>query len=77
MATSRNDEIRPVTEPPYAVDENAEQVTVLGTMGQDPDAKQTISMRSWIIVILCGIAMFQNTYIAIVRPLPFPSPPPS
>lgn len=47
----------------YAVDENNEPVTVLGTMGQDPNEKQTLSARAWIILILCGVAQFQNTFI--------------
>ncbi|KAH8658501.1 major facilitator superfamily domain-containing protein [Xylariales sp. PMI_506] len=34
-------------------------------MGQDPNEKQAVSMQSWIIVLLCGLAMFQNTYISI------------
>jgi hypothetical protein len=49
----------------YAVDETNNPVTVLGTMGQDPDAKQSISLKTWVIVALCCLAQMQKS-------VPFP-----
>jgi len=43
----------------YAVDAKDEQVTVIGTMGQDPDHKQPVSWRAWAIVSICALATFQ------------------
>lgn len=43
----------------YAVDAKDEQVTVIGTMGQDPDHKQPVSWRAWAIVAICALATFQ------------------
>lgn len=54
----------------YAVGSDNEPITVLGTMGQDPDAKQHIPWTAWIIVFFCGVAMVQNTYIGWVGYLP-------
>lgn len=47
----------------YAVNEHNEQVTVIGTMGQDPNERQPIGWRTWAIVVLCAIASFQNVYL--------------
>ncbi|BGP71293.1 hypothetical protein NBRC10513v2_004662 [Rhodotorula toruloides] len=49
----------------YAVDETNTPVTVIGTMGQDPDEKQSISWKTWIIVALCCLAQMQNTFLGI------------
>ncbi|BGP33028.1 hypothetical protein JCM10296v2_004817 [Rhodotorula toruloides] len=49
----------------YAVDETNTPVTVFGTMGQDPDEKQSISWKIWIIVALCCLAQMQNTFLDI------------
>ncbi|KAI4791494.1 MFS general substrate transporter, partial [Aureobasidium sp. EXF-8846] len=49
----------------YAVDAKDEQITVIGTMGQDPDHKQPVSWRAWAIVGICALATFQNTYYGI------------
>ncbi|KAG9557648.1 MFS general substrate transporter, partial [Aureobasidium melanogenum] len=49
----------------YAVDSKDEQVTVIGTMGQDPDHKAPVSWRAWAIVAICALATFQNTYYGI------------
>ncbi|THX01120.1 MFS general substrate transporter [Aureobasidium pullulans] len=49
----------------YAVDSKDEQVTVIGTMGQDPDHKTPVSWRAWAIVAICALAAFQNTYFGI------------
>ncbi|GAA5854279.1 hypothetical protein JCM9279_005106 [Rhodotorula babjevae] len=49
----------------YAVDEDNTPVTVLGTMGQDPDHQEKISWRTWLIVALCALAQLQNTYISV------------
>jgi len=43
----------------YAVDAKDEQVTVIGTMGQDPDHKQPVPWRAWAIVAICALATFQ------------------
>jgi hypothetical protein len=43
----------------YAVDAKDEQITVIGTMGQDPDHKQPVSWRAWAIVGICAMAVFQ------------------
>jgi hypothetical protein len=43
----------------YAVDAKDEQITVIGTMGQDPDHKQPVSWRAWAIVAICALATFQ------------------
>lgn len=61
----------------YAVDEDNVPVTVLGTMGQDPDHQnEKISWRVWVIVALCALAQMQNTYISCApassSPLPLP-----
>lgn len=51
----------------YAVDETNTPVTVLGTMGQDPDHQnEKISWRVWVVVALCALAQLQNTYISCV-----------
>lgn len=47
----------------YAIDDHNEQVTVLGTMGQDPNEKKPISWRTWAIVAITTLAVFQNTFI--------------
>ncbi|KAF4556637.1 Efflux pump-like protein 4 [Elsinoe fawcettii] len=49
----------------FAVNENNEQVTVLGTMGQDPDHHSAVGWKAWAIVALCALAAFQNTYFGI------------
>ena len=49
----------------YAVDSNNDQVTVLGTMGQDPDHRSPVHWRAWAIVALCALAAFQNTFYGI------------
>jgi len=49
----------------YAVDNSDEQITVLGTMGQDPDHRAPVHWRAWAIVSLCALATFQNTYFGI------------
>ncbi|SGY34004.1 BQ5605_C002g01577 [Microbotryum silenes-dioicae] len=49
----------------YAVDDHNEQITVLGTMGQDPEHKSKIHWQSWAILALCALAQMQNTYVAI------------
>ncbi|GJN88262.1 hypothetical protein Rhopal_001227-T1 [Rhodotorula paludigena] len=50
----------------YAVDETNTPVTVLGTMGQDPDHQnEKISWRVWVVVALCALAQLQNTYISV------------
>lgn len=38
------------------------QVTVAGTMGQDPDHKPDIPITAWVILGLCALAQFQNTF---------------
>lgn len=43
----------------YAVDSKDEQVTVIGTMGQDPDHKTAVPWRAWAIVAICALATFQ------------------
>jgi hypothetical protein len=43
----------------YAVEDGDEQVTVIGTMGQDPDHKAPLTWRAWAIVLLCSLATFQ------------------
>lgn len=47
----------------YAVNEQNEQVTVAGTYGQDPEQKQHITWRTWVIVALCALATLQNTFL--------------
>ncbi|BGP33029.1 hypothetical protein JCM10296v2_004818 [Rhodotorula toruloides] len=47
----------------YAVDETNTPVTVIGTMGQDPDEKQSISWKIWIIVALCCLAQMQKSHL--------------
>ncbi|KAG0663204.1 hypothetical protein C6P46_002793 [Rhodotorula mucilaginosa] len=59
-----NPEIRAVHDS-YAVDKNDEQITVLGTFGQDPDEKKIISWRTIIVFALCALAQMQNTYLGI------------
>ncbi|GAA6037989.1 hypothetical protein JCM8097_009528 [Rhodosporidiobolus ruineniae] len=49
----------------YAVDEHNLPVTVVGTMGQDPDHKQAIPWRAFVVVGLCAFAQLQNTYISV------------
>ncbi|KPV74788.1 uncharacterized protein RHOBADRAFT_53726 [Rhodotorula graminis WP1] len=49
----------------YAVDKDNTPVTVLGTMGQDPDHAERISWRTWFIVALCALAQMQNTFISV------------
>jgi len=51
----------------YAVNETNTPVTVLGTMGQDPDHQnEKIGWRVWVVVALCALAQLQNTYISCV-----------
>ena len=57
-----NPEIRAVHDS-YAVDKNDEQITVLGTFGQDPDEKKIVSWRTIIVFALCALAQMQNTYL--------------
>lgn len=64
--THSEDRLERISDPihdTYAVDEANEAVTVVGTMGQDPDAKQTISWRTWVILLIFGLMQIQNTYI--------------
>ncbi|KAM0750503.1 MFS general substrate transporter [Meredithblackwellia eburnea MCA 4105] len=49
----------------FAVDEDGQQVTVLGTMGQDPEHKPKIPWISWVILGLCAVAQMQNTFVGI------------
>ncbi|BGP57389.1 hypothetical protein JCM8202_005031 [Rhodotorula sphaerocarpa] len=49
----------------YAVNERNEQITVLGTYGQDPDEKKIVSWRTLVIFGLCTLAQLQNTYLGI------------
>lgn len=49
----------------FAVNENDEQVTVVGTMGQDPNEKPKITKLAWVILALCTLAQFQNTFLGI------------
>lgn len=49
----------------YAVDNDNNQVTVLGTMGQDPDHKSPVPWRAYAIIAICALACFQNTYYGI------------
>lgn len=53
----------------YATNERKEQVTVLGTMGQDPDVKQKIPWKVWAVVGLCCLASFQNVFFGSVSQL--------
>jgi hypothetical protein len=60
----------------YVVDENNVPMTVVGTFGQDPDEKQKVSWRVWVVVALCALAQLQNTFISYVSLLSLaPSPP--
>ncbi|KAM0789204.1 hypothetical protein ACM66B_000049 [Microbotryomycetes sp. NB124-2] len=49
----------------YAVNEQNEPVTVVGTFGQDPNAKPHIPFKAYIIVLLCGLAQLQNIFYGI------------
>ncbi|KAK4051413.1 hypothetical protein OIV83_002897 [Microbotryomycetes sp. JL201] len=49
----------------FAVNEQNEPVTVVGTMGQDPNQKPHIPFKAYVIVLLCGIAVFQNIFYGI------------
>ena len=49
----------------YAVDNDDNQVTVLGTMGQDPDHKSPVSWRACAIIAICALSCFQNTFYGI------------
>ncbi|KAK4051412.1 hypothetical protein OIV83_002896 [Microbotryomycetes sp. JL201] len=49
----------------YAVDEEGEPVTVVGTMGQDPDHRPHVPLKAYLLVLLCGLAAFQNVYFGI------------
>ncbi|GAA6018948.1 hypothetical protein JCM10207_009210 [Rhodosporidiobolus poonsookiae] len=49
----------------FAVDEHNVPMTVVGTYGQDPDEKQSVSWRTWAIVGLCALATLQNTFISV------------
>lgn len=47
----------------FAVNERDEPVTVVGTYGQDPNAKPKISKVAWVVLALCTLAQFQNTFL--------------
>ncbi|KAM0789205.1 hypothetical protein ACM66B_000050 [Microbotryomycetes sp. NB124-2] len=49
----------------YAVDDEGNQVTVIGTMGQDPDHKPHVPLKAYLVVLLCGVAAFQNVLFGI------------
>ncbi|WWC64330.1 uncharacterized protein I303_106940 [Kwoniella dejecticola CBS 10117] len=49
----------------YAKDPNGEPVTVLGTMGQDPNAKPKIPISAWIIVGLAALGQLNNAYLGV------------
>ncbi|GAA5869827.1 hypothetical protein JCM8547_005853 [Rhodosporidiobolus lusitaniae] len=49
----------------YAVDEHNVPVTVVGTMGQDPDQPTKIGWRAWAVLALCAFAQLQNTFVAV------------
>lgn len=46
--------------------EPTRRLTVLGTENQDPDVKQHISLRSWLILALCVLGQMQNIFILSV-----------
>ena len=46
----------------YAEDGKTGPVTVLDTMGQDPEQRPDIPWTAWAIVFLCALAQFQNTF---------------
>jgi hypothetical protein len=48
--------------------EPTRRLTVLGTENQDPDVKQHISLRSWLILALCVLGQMQNIFILSVLP---------
>lgn len=49
----------------YAVDPREGPVTVLDTMGQDPDTPQTIPFKAYIVILLMGIGLFNNTFFGV------------
>ena len=46
----------------YAEDPLRGPVTVLDTMGQDPDHRPHIPWTAWVILALCALAQFQNVF---------------
>ncbi|KAK4057264.1 hypothetical protein OIO90_001761 [Microbotryomycetes sp. JL221] len=49
----------------YAVNENNEPVTVVGTYGQDPNHKPNVPFKAYIVLLLCALASFQNVFYGI------------
>ncbi|GFZ47214.1 hypothetical protein JCM24511_04957 [Saitozyma sp. JCM 24511] len=49
----------------YAVDKDGSPVTVLDTMGQDPNQAQTISFKAYVIIALIALGQFTNAYLGV------------
>ncbi|KAK4057263.1 hypothetical protein OIO90_001760 [Microbotryomycetes sp. JL221] len=49
----------------YAIDKDGNPVTVVDTFGQDPEHKPQVSFKAYLIVLLCGLAAFQNVFFGI------------
>lgn len=52
----------------YAVDPREGPVTVLDTMGQDPDTPQAIPLKAYIVIILMSIGLFNNVFFGVAPP---------
>ncbi|WWD19962.1 hypothetical protein CI109_104435 [Kwoniella shandongensis] len=49
----------------YARDDHGEPVTVLGTMGQDPNEKTKIPLSAYIIIGLVALGQMNNAYLGV------------
>lgn len=50
----------------YAVDPvDAQQLTVLDSMGQDPNERQAIPLKAILVILVTAVAQFNNTWYAV------------